>query len=604
ELCNKPQFVKFNSLQLLSNSFGARKVNVYGGFAGSETSIAQRSKVSGGKAWEFSTPTILDGNNASPQGYNSSGIATTPNTYIDGVTITKCKINNVTQTVYGIGAQISQGCIMQNCIVSNNVYNNTAAANAFEGKGGGIYLTGGQVLDSYIYGNQLTKGNGGATYGGGIAFAYTSDAALNTVNGCTIENNSSTSFGGGIEVINGSGGTIENCIFKTNTTAGSGGGLGSTNNSGTSAFSLKNCQFIENSSSSVTAPTSTIGGAGGADLFLTGTTTIEGCSFIGNSGFNVGGLSVRLGTNIIKSCIFRDNKNIDGAATNYEASALYTMVSTTTVQNCVFANNTSVANANKNHTVKFSSGGNFYNCTLANNNEPGANGYTFTFNGSSGTIKNCVFWNNTNTANFSGVSGSGISNYNATTSIPSKNTNGSSGGGTTGNITSLTISPNNTFVSPTNFVGVPSTSDGGVQKAASAAADWSLLYSASPANPAMNTGIDLSATPTFITTDILGNARPTGLNAVDRGAYEYGYTAQTITFGAIAAKTYGDAAFDLGATGGGSGNSVTYTSSNTGVATISGSTVTIVGKGSTNITASQAGSSTYSPATSVTQQLT
>jgi len=49
---------------------------------------------------------------------------------------------------------------------------------------------------------------------------------------------------------------------------------------------------------------------------------------------------------------------------------------------------------------------------------------------------------------------------------------------------------------------------------------------------------------------------------------------------------------------------VTYTSSNTDVATISGSTVTILGVGSTTITASQAGSAAYNAAANVERTLT
>ena len=64
---------------------------------------------------------------------------------------------------------------------------------------------------------------------------------------------------------------------------------------------------------------------------------------------------------------------------------------------------------------------------------------------------------------------------------------------------------------------------------------------------------------------------------------------QSISFNALASKSYGDATFDLTATGGASGNPVTYASSNTAVVTISGNTVTIVGAGNTDITASQAG---------------
>lgn len=81
---------------------------------------------------------------------------------------------------------------------------------------------------------------------------------------------------------------------------------------------------------------------------------------------------------------------------------------------------------------------------------------------------------------------------------------------------------------------------------------------------------------------------------------------QAITFdlGNDANKTANAAAFDLAATGGASGNAVTFTSSDPSVATISGNTVTIVGIGTTTITASQAGSSHYNAAPDITQTLT
>jgi hypothetical protein len=76
---------------------------------------------------------------------------------------------------------------------------------------------------------------------------------------------------------------------------------------------------------------------------------------------------------------------------------------------------------------------------------------------------------------------------------------------------------------------------------------------------------------------------------------------QTITFGALAPKLTTDPAFTLNATGGASGNSITYSSSNTSVATILGNVVTLVGAGSTVITASQAGNANYLPAADVSQ---
>ncbi len=79
-------------------------------------------------------------------------------------------------------------------------------------------------------------------------------------------------------------------------------------------------------------------------------------------------------------------------------------------------------------------------------------------------------------------------------------------------------------------------------------------------------------------------------------------TDQTITFDTLPAKVYGDAPFNLTATST-SGLTVTYSSSNTAVATVSGNTVTIVGVGTTSITASQSGDSTYNPAAPVIQSL-
>jgi photosystem II stability/assembly factor-like uncharacterized protein len=78
---------------------------------------------------------------------------------------------------------------------------------------------------------------------------------------------------------------------------------------------------------------------------------------------------------------------------------------------------------------------------------------------------------------------------------------------------------------------------------------------------------------------------------------------QTITFNTLAAKTFGDAPFALAATAS-SGLSVSYTSSNTAVATVSGGTVIIVGAGTTTITALQAGNGSFNPAPSVQQTLT
>lgn len=79
-------------------------------------------------------------------------------------------------------------------------------------------------------------------------------------------------------------------------------------------------------------------------------------------------------------------------------------------------------------------------------------------------------------------------------------------------------------------------------------------------------------------------------------------TAQQITFDALPDKQVGDASFELQASAS-SGLPVTYSSSNTDVTSISGSTVTINSDGITEITAFQEGDADYAPADPVTHTL-
>ncbi len=105
-----------------------------------------------------------------------------------------------------------------------------------------------------------------------------------------------------------------------------------------------------------------------------------------------------------------------------------------------------------------------------------------------------------------------------------------------------------------------------------------------------------------ITASQVGNASYLAATPVDQ-VLTVNKAAQTITFGALTSKTFGDATFNLGATAS-SALSASYLSSNPDVATIAGNTVTIVGAGTTTITASQAGDTNYLAATSVPQTLT
>lgn len=118
----------------------------------------------------------------------------------------------------------------------------------------------------------------------------------------------------------------------------------------------------------------------------------------------------------------------------------------------------------------------------------------------------------------------------------------------------------------------------------------------------VGTGIAVTSTSTLAGVDNSNYtlSQPTGLSANITQA------SQNIVFGALPAKTTADVPFACGATSATSGtNALTYTSSNTAVATINASgTITIFGVGTTTITVSQSGNANYSAAADVAQTLT
>ncbi|MCJ8271071.1 MAG: hypothetical protein MJK04_16925, partial [Psychrosphaera sp.] len=86
-------------------------------------------------------------------------------------------------------------------------------------------------------------------------------------------------------------------------------------------------------------------------------------------------------------------------------------------------------------------------------------------------------------------------------------------------------------------------------------------------------------------------------------AFTVNKAAQTITFGTLTGKAFGDASFNLSVSVS-SSLAATFASSTLAVCTVSGSAVTIVAPGSCSITASQAGDSNYTAASDVVQAFT
>jgi hypothetical protein len=130
---------------------------------------------------------------------------------------------------------------------------------------------------------------------------------------------------------------------------------------------------------------------------------------------------------------------------------------------------------------------------------------------------------------------------------------------------------------------------------------------------------DVTTVPPGLTVNVLydGSASPpvhAGSYAVSATVNQTSYTgtasgtmnvskaSQTISFGGLAGVQVGAAPFSVSASAS-SGLPVTFTSTVPSVATVSGTTVTIVGSGITNIVAAQSGTGDFEPATSVPQAL-
>jgi hypothetical protein len=99
-----------------------------------------------------------------------------------------------------------------------------------------------------------------------------------------------------------------------------------------------------------------------------------------------------------------------------------------------------------------------------------------------------------------------------------------------------------------------------------------------------------------IATDVAGNVNTATSTFTVKADQAISFTST-----APASATVGGATYTVTATGGGSGNPVTFTSATTSVCTVSGSTVSFIGAGTCTINANQAGNTNYNAAPQVQQ---
>jgi uncharacterized protein YjdB len=187
-------------------------INIYGGFAGGEASLAARNLPA--------NVTVLSGdlgiaNSTSDNAYHvvTSSLpgAGSQGCTLDGFMIKYGNANGGINQNIGGGVYIYRGTgvVLRNL----NITANSASAN-----GGGIYAeqAGISIIQDSVYNNSV----GGGGIGGGIHI-YAADAFIDS---CTVYANTAGT-GGGIG-FSGSGGTVSHCSIFSNTASGSvGGGL-------------------------------------------------------------------------------------------------------------------------------------------------------------------------------------------------------------------------------------------------------------------------------------------------------------------------------------------------------------------------------------------
>lgn len=283
------------------------RVAVYGGFTGTESTLAERD-------WE-NNPTILSGdiNQTGDLTGNAYSVVNGSGTYntavIDGFTITA---GNADFNTFNLLNPNRHGGGMYNNEGSPTVSNNTFLGNsAF--RGGGMYNA---LYSSPTVTNSIFSGNTSLESGGGMYNVYGSSPIVFS---STFSGNMST-FGGGM-FNNGITITITNCTFSENMTTLFGAGIYDRE----SSLTITNSIFSGN----------TAGDFGGGMYIFSSSPTITNCTFSGNTaGNNGGGMNISSSSPVITNCTFSGN-----TASN-DGGGIYNSSSPSKMTNCIIWNNT------------------------------------------------------------------------------------------------------------------------------------------------------------------------------------------------------------------------------------------------------------------------
>lgn len=303
---------------LLTSSYILKEgVKMYGGFAGIESTLAERDSLS----IRTTNQTILDGSRgvASRHVIYNNAVLTNA-TVVDGFTITGGKAGtnggNASEYYYGGGIYNNRGAaIFKNLWIKGN------SATTY---GGGMINLAASTLTNITFENNMV-GGGSGQYGGGL---YNNGAAILT----NIEFiNNKAVYGGGL-FQTGAGATMNNILFKGNSSTLQGGGFYTSSGK----VNLNQAKFINNTS-----------GTQGAGMYqYTSTLTVSNAVFIGNkvtgtAAYYGGGYYQYSGTATLTNVsMYKNSISFVNGTVNKYGGAIYKNAGTLNLQNSILWNNT------------------------------------------------------------------------------------------------------------------------------------------------------------------------------------------------------------------------------------------------------------------------
>lgn len=296
----------------------------------------------------------------------------------------------------------------------------------------------------------------------------------------------------------------------------------------------------------------------------------------------------------LRRCVIRNNSLV-ATCENLNSAEIITAYRKCRITDCLIANNSVSAPRTRSNLIYLRSGANILQnntitSNMVNDSLPYEPSCLLRANGSIDLYNN-LFWGNAGHSQF-------FYGFNSSTDNVMFNAMQDTLLGQTGNFRLDQDSIGPLFINPTTFVGVCFSADSMQQVLT---ADWHL----SSGSSCINTGHPYHVSlPCQSTTDMDGLNRVSG-GRIDIGCYEYPEAdAEQHIIWEQPLEEYRSAGLLFLTATATSGLPVSYTSSNTNVATISGDTLLLISSGHCSITATQNGDSIWLPAANVSRALT